>query len=482
MMFKLALWGTLVFFDKGSSFSFAVVTLISVVHLWFQAKFEPYKRQFENMLMHLGLAVVSSMCISGLVLNNLKVGLEFARVSHDLDLVEQLEGQVEGFKIVVEVFVYGMITVMAARLILKSVGKVTWCAKKVEKNTRATRRSISMGTVPVARALTRRASWVSVRSSSRSSITSLKSLSPQTSRTRTESGSSLAGSRIPRVPSSSDGSTLGSVAGDRDLPAESKWIDNGGGGARDAAWQKQNDWFMHNPMMNNHSPTRSPLNGALEPSPLLDRLPARLVEEGEGEDEDDGAIRSRSAAAGSGSGNVGAAGGDEMKWNDNPMRSPSLSSRQLQRINSRPLRARSTMPEADDDGGGIGGGGGGSKNGLLRSTSMHGLPTAGPVGNDYKAYDRGVAATGAAGETEHKCLASGRRYLVNPVTGEKRWAEDDASSATGHRVGRPSLVVAKSGGQFGSAFFDRYESHDDSGDGKGDEDGGDDEPRRQPSL
>ena len=99
MCFKLALWGTLVFFDKGSQFSFAAVILTTCLHMFVQTKLEPYKYQFENFLMHLGLLMVLFMALSGLVLNFLRAALEVKYLSRDYNAAKTLEAQTESFKV-----------------------------------------------------------------------------------------------------------------------------------------------------------------------------------------------------------------------------------------------------------------------------------------------------------------------------------------------------------------------------------------------
>eukprot|EP00947_MAST-08B_sp_MAST-8B-sp1_P006066 g6066.t1 len=106
MLFKLALWATLVFFPNGSQFQLATSAAICVLQLTAHAHYEPYNDRTKNTLQYVSLLLVAFTSFSGLVLNYLKTAKELAHERRDLPKKEMLEGTIAGFNLFAELMMW----------------------------------------------------------------------------------------------------------------------------------------------------------------------------------------------------------------------------------------------------------------------------------------------------------------------------------------------------------------------------------------
>eukprot|EP00947_MAST-08B_sp_MAST-8B-sp1_P002389 g2389.t1 len=98
MIFKLALWATLVFFEHGSQFQLAMSAMLCFFQLGVHAHFKPYDAQFKNMLQYVSYILVTFASFSGLLLNYVAQGLELARVTLKDAELTRLTAQEQVFK------------------------------------------------------------------------------------------------------------------------------------------------------------------------------------------------------------------------------------------------------------------------------------------------------------------------------------------------------------------------------------------------
>eukprot|EP00947_MAST-08B_sp_MAST-8B-sp1_P005739 g5739.t1 len=106
MVFKLALWATLVFFEHGSQFQLAMSAAICVIQLGFHAHFKPYQDRFKNFMQYVSYGLVAFTSFSGLMLNYLKVSVVFARLTFKDAELELLLWREHIFKVIAEVMIW----------------------------------------------------------------------------------------------------------------------------------------------------------------------------------------------------------------------------------------------------------------------------------------------------------------------------------------------------------------------------------------
>ena len=120
MLFKLALWATLVFFEEGSQFQLATASALCFIQVGIHAKFEPYKNPLKNWLQYVGLILVASTSFSGLVLNYLEVSKDFAVLQGDKVKIVNSRLHIRRFKTAITVFIWTGIILTVARLLYQA--------------------------------------------------------------------------------------------------------------------------------------------------------------------------------------------------------------------------------------------------------------------------------------------------------------------------------------------------------------------------
>eukprot|EP00947_MAST-08B_sp_MAST-8B-sp1_P003253 g3253.t1 len=106
MIFKLALWATLVFFEHGSQFQLAMSAVICVLQLGVHAHFQPYDDGFKNFMQYVSYGLVAFTAFSGLMLNYIKVSVGNARLAFKEAELDLLLGRERLFKVIAEVLIW----------------------------------------------------------------------------------------------------------------------------------------------------------------------------------------------------------------------------------------------------------------------------------------------------------------------------------------------------------------------------------------
>jgi hypothetical protein len=160
MIFKLALWATLVFFDHGSHFQHATSAAICCIQLGIHAHFEPYQDWFKNLLQYVSYALVAFTSFSGLVLNYINLSVEIAHLTFRDNELRDLEMRRQAFKVFAEIiiwlgttFIVVQVTYYAVKFCRKHGARVrrigSRMANKVSHNvSRLSRRVTSRGGAP----------------------------------------------------------------------------------------------------------------------------------------------------------------------------------------------------------------------------------------------------------------------------------------------------------------------------------------------
>ena len=117
MLFKLALYAILVFFDLGSQFQQATAAMLCFIQLGVHARYEPYKDPFKNWLQYMGLALVVTTASGGLVLNYLDVTKALHLALDDKIKAAATERQIEGFKTALEFVMWVGIAVATVQMV-----------------------------------------------------------------------------------------------------------------------------------------------------------------------------------------------------------------------------------------------------------------------------------------------------------------------------------------------------------------------------
>eukprot|EP00947_MAST-08B_sp_MAST-8B-sp1_P000632 g632.t1 len=118
MIFKLALWATLVFFEHGSQFQLAMSAVICVIQLGIHVHYKPYEQQFKNALQLVSFILIALTSFSGLVLNYIEVSLELARVTFREDEAKNLEQREQDFKMCTAFVIWGGTVVIVLQVVL----------------------------------------------------------------------------------------------------------------------------------------------------------------------------------------------------------------------------------------------------------------------------------------------------------------------------------------------------------------------------
>eukprot|EP00947_MAST-08B_sp_MAST-8B-sp1_P004197 g4197.t1 len=132
MLFKLALWATLVFFEHGSQFQLIMSAVICSIQLGFHAHFEPFEHGFKNVLQYLSFILVSFAAFSGLALNYVKVSLELAEERLRDAEAAKLRAKERDFKTCTAFVIWGGATLILLQLLLSAFrfarkhGAVIW--------------------------------------------------------------------------------------------------------------------------------------------------------------------------------------------------------------------------------------------------------------------------------------------------------------------------------------------------------------------
>ena len=121
MIFKLALWATLVFFEHGSQFQLAMSAVICVIQLGYHARFEPFEQRGKNVLQYLSYILVAFTSFSGLLLNYIKVSLAFAQVTFQTDEVSRLEARERDFKTCTAFIIWGGAALILLQVLYSAV-------------------------------------------------------------------------------------------------------------------------------------------------------------------------------------------------------------------------------------------------------------------------------------------------------------------------------------------------------------------------
>eukprot|EP00947_MAST-08B_sp_MAST-8B-sp1_P003830 g3830.t1 len=106
MLFKLALWATLVFFEHGSQFQLAMSAAICWLQLGVHARFEPFEDGFKNMLQYASYTLIAFTSFSGLVLNYINVSLELAALAQRKREQDRLASEKYIFSLVAEIIIW----------------------------------------------------------------------------------------------------------------------------------------------------------------------------------------------------------------------------------------------------------------------------------------------------------------------------------------------------------------------------------------
>eukprot|EP00947_MAST-08B_sp_MAST-8B-sp1_P003620 g3620.t1 len=117
MLFKLALWATLVFFDHGSQFQLATSAAICWIQLGVHARFEPFQDRFKNALQYVSYTLVAFTSFSGLLINYIDVSLELALATFREAAVTRLEAQERRFKTCTEIGIWLGTSIVAVQLL-----------------------------------------------------------------------------------------------------------------------------------------------------------------------------------------------------------------------------------------------------------------------------------------------------------------------------------------------------------------------------
>eukprot|EP00947_MAST-08B_sp_MAST-8B-sp1_P001888 g1888.t1 len=113
MLFKLALWATLVYFEHGSQFQLATSVVVCWIQLAVHARLEPFNDLFKNMVQYVSLILVTFASFSGLVLNYLEVSVELARLTFREAEGRRFASQEATFKIITAVVIwFGAVIIM----------------------------------------------------------------------------------------------------------------------------------------------------------------------------------------------------------------------------------------------------------------------------------------------------------------------------------------------------------------------------------
>eukprot|EP00947_MAST-08B_sp_MAST-8B-sp1_P004597 g4597.t1 len=117
MTFKLALWGTLVFFEHGSQFQLATSAAICFVQLGVHARFEPYETGFKNAMQYVSYTLVAFTAFSGLLLNYIAVSAKLALATLQQDEYDRLRAREARFKTIAAVFIWFGAAVILVQII-----------------------------------------------------------------------------------------------------------------------------------------------------------------------------------------------------------------------------------------------------------------------------------------------------------------------------------------------------------------------------
>ena len=94
MLYKLALWASLVFFGHGSQFQLALVLLLTVIRLVIHVRFEPNRDRSDNIFDYGILSVTTLFCLAGLLHNYMEVEAEEARLRGDQFKIETMRNNI----------------------------------------------------------------------------------------------------------------------------------------------------------------------------------------------------------------------------------------------------------------------------------------------------------------------------------------------------------------------------------------------------
>ena len=120
MLFKLALWGILVFFEFGSQFQLAATAVLCFIQLGVDTRLEPYLLRFDNTLNYVSLSYTTFSAFSGLVLNFLKVSIELDQARGEVPPPGERsvnERRRDDFRLVTEVLLWAGVVVISVLLI-----------------------------------------------------------------------------------------------------------------------------------------------------------------------------------------------------------------------------------------------------------------------------------------------------------------------------------------------------------------------------
>ena len=152
MIFKLALWATLVFFEHGSQFQLAMSAMLCFFQLGVHSHFKPYNAQFKNVLQYVSYILIAFASFSGLLLNYVALAVEHARVTLKDAEMTRLAAQEQVFKTITAVVIWSGVVLIILQVLRAAV-------RFFGKHGTAVRQLVSTAGQRVSRRLSRR--WTS---------------------------------------------------------------------------------------------------------------------------------------------------------------------------------------------------------------------------------------------------------------------------------------------------------------------------------
>jgi hypothetical protein len=111
---KVALWGSLVMFNKDSQFQLAFGTLICLIQGALQLRLLPYSTKDKNAIQSVGMLISSFLAIGGILINHLNASIRIAELTNEQYELADLRANVKTTKDIVAMISIGGLVITTA--------------------------------------------------------------------------------------------------------------------------------------------------------------------------------------------------------------------------------------------------------------------------------------------------------------------------------------------------------------------------------